>query len=194
MERGSFREARARFGEVASRCESGDRGRSALLLLSTVALDVRNPWADPDRAAHLAAAYLKLPDAPPAELSVARTLYLLALDRGAAPVGSDPDPTVEDGSGGEGDPAARSPASRFSNCSGGGVVERIRPLPTHPGTRTSDRLNAVAAQRDSLRLRADSLAAVLEATRAELQKLEAELERIRELLKGGGGDPDTIER
>lgn len=184
LDRGNFESAEVTFREVASSCRAGESGRRALLLLSTLALDDRNPWQDPDRAARLAAAYLRLPEVSAVEVSLARTLYVLALDRGAGALSPD-------SLGLDHDPATAGLARRFSNCDGGGVVERIRVLPTHPGPRTVDRLEIARAERDSLRLRADSLARSLRASRARITELEAELERIRKLLKGGGELPDA---
>lgn len=183
LDRGDLEAAEAAFREVASSCEAGQDGRDALLLLSTLALEPRNPSADPDRAARLAAAYLRLPDASDVDVSLAKTLYLLALDRGASALASDSASPQEDA-------LVGGVAGRFSNCGGGGVVERIRVLPTHPGPRAVDRLEQATSERDSLQLRADSLSRTLQAARVRIRELEAELERIRKLLKGGSGRPD----
>ena len=61
MANGDFAGAETAFRDAASRCESGSEGRRALLFLSFLALDPRNPAAHPDSAALMAARYLNLP-------------------------------------------------------------------------------------------------------------------------------------
>ena len=61
MTDGEFSDADRAFRESASRCESGWEGRRALLFLSLLSLDPRNPHADPDSAAIMAARVLSLP-------------------------------------------------------------------------------------------------------------------------------------
>lgn len=86
LEVGDFAGAEDRFRRVAARCESGAEGRSSLLALTTLHLDLGNPNGRPDEAARFAAIHLNLPHAPAAERSLARTLYLLSIYRGADPV------------------------------------------------------------------------------------------------------------
>lgn len=81
-----FAGAEDRFRRVAARCESGAEGRSSLLALTTLHLDLGNPNGRPAEAARFAAIHLNLPHAPAAERSLARTLYLLSIYRGADPV------------------------------------------------------------------------------------------------------------
>ena len=177
LERGRFDGAEAALGELASRCESGARGRTAVLLLAASALDPRNPSADPGRAAALTAFYLGLPGSPDEDVAVARSLYLAALERGAEPL----DEAVSR--------AVPGVASRFERCDGGGVVEYRRLLPAPPGATLSDRLRAAEARGDSLASRLRGVAGERDSLRGRVGELEAELDRIRKLLQGGGGRP-----
>jgi hypothetical protein len=65
---------------LVARCASGGHGRTALLLLASAELDAGNPAGSPLRARRFASAYLMLPWPAEAELPLARTLYLLAVD------------------------------------------------------------------------------------------------------------------
>lgn len=147
---GDFKAATLELQRRAARCESGERGREAVLLWATLELDLRNPHGSPQTAARLAARYLQLLDAEPAGISTAESLYLLALDRGARPVGEPWD--------------FGQVAPRFSECGeappGPGFV---RSLPEHPGTPSWRQLRWSRAQ-------ADSLEAELERIRKLLQQ------------------------
>jgi hypothetical protein len=82
---GDFAGAEQTFRDAASRCESGSDGRRALLFLSFLALDPRNPAAHPDSAALMAVRFLNLPNKTLEETLEAEVLYLTALDYGANP-------------------------------------------------------------------------------------------------------------
>jgi len=167
LDRSDFGSATADLEWVAARCRSGERGRTALLLLTAAELDVRNPGRSPDRARRHAEAYLSLPGIPDEELPVARTLYLLAVDLGGKAVAEDllavPDAPSDDVV--RSDAAAPPVAARFADCGKGEPRDHL-PLPTHAGPTTARRLTAL---QDSLDL------------------LQAEIERVRKLLKGGRG-------
>lgn len=122
----------------AGRCESGDRGREAILVWAAIELDPRNSRGSAQTAAHLTAHYLQLPEAEPAGISLAEALYLLALDRGARPV--DDSPTF---------PGL---ARRFTSCGDTRVQPALlRKLPAHPGMPAWRALNSTREQADSLR-------------------------------------------
>lgn len=184
LDQADYAAARSELAWLVSRCEAGRRGRSALLLLASAELDVRNPEGSPAEAARLAGAYLRLPWVDEEEVPIARTLYLLAIDRSlpgmvTAAAADEPSP--------EPDTARPELATRFEHCEGGGEPEATRPLPEHPGT-------PAAAERawleKALAQHTDSLAAarMRVAGQAErIRELEAEIERIRKLLRGGRG-------
>ena len=162
---GDYETASTRLGRVAAACESGSRGRRAVFLLATAALDPRNPAASPDTAARLAAHILTLPGTDPDERLAAETLYLLALDRGASPdtAAARPErPALEP-----------PPAPRYTDCAGAGLAGDTAgaSLPELPGPPAADRVERLEAARDSLARR--------------VAELEAELERIRQLLREG---------
>lgn len=134
---GDFETATAVLKARAARCENGERGREAVLQWTAIELDLRNSRGSPTTAANLAARYLQLPDADPAGVSAAESLYLLALDRGATPV---KDPW-----------AFGLVAPRFSRCSDPSPEHRLmRELPQHPGTPSWRALRWSRAQTDSL--------------------------------------------
>ena len=85
MADGDFAAAEMAFRDAASRCESGSDGRHALLFLTFLALDPRNPAAHPDSAALMAARFLNLPGNTREETLEAEALYVTALDYGADP-------------------------------------------------------------------------------------------------------------
>lgn len=173
---GDFPGADQAFRESASRCESGADGRRSLLFLSFLALDPRNPDAQPDSAALMAARVLNLPNKTPDETMEAEALYVTALDRGA-----DPDLRV--------DPAAPGLAVRFGGCDEPFPPRVVRPLPTLDSP-TATLLQNFDEERGTLEEENQALRVKVreqETTVAELQlaleELQAELKRLRELMR-----------
>jgi hypothetical protein len=175
LERDAFAAARYELYWLAARCEAGDVGRRALLLLAAIELDPNNPYGSPHAAASAAARYLLLPDAEPEQLPLARSLYRIAVDLGGSP--SVPGDAPLDGA---------LVAGRYDTCAiGTAVVETPRTLPSTPDITRADRAQALQA---SLVERADSVESMelrVAAWRARIAELEAELERITALLKEG---------
>lgn len=173
---GDFSGAEVAFRDAASRCESGAHGRRALLFLSFLALDPRNPAAHPDSAALMAQRFLNLPGSTREETLEAEALYITALDYGA-----DPDLRI--------DLVNPGFAVRFGDCEEPFPPRDDRPLPVLENS-TSSRLMLLGAERDSLtrqnqqlrntvrqlRLSSDSL-------QAQVDTLQAELARIRQLIR-----------
>ena len=160
LEGGDFHAATTELRQQAAACKNGERGREAVLLRAMVELDLRNPGGSPDTAARLAARYLQLPDATPAGISMAESLYLLALDRGAS--------SVEDPW------AFRGVAPRFSRCGAPSPEPGLlRELPEHPGTPGLRELNEVHR--------------ALYLSKQQVDSLRSELARIRKLLGQSGG-------
>jgi hypothetical protein len=178
-ERGDFQGASRQLKALASRCESGAWGREAVLVLASLELSPGNPEGSPDGAATLLGRYLQSPTALAGSVALAETLYLLALELGAAPLE---------------DPLAPSPATEvlapaWEGCPSPAEPVVIRSLPEHPGPTTlAETLQAGVARQEALENRADSLNALVETLRARNATLEAELERIRRLLL-----PDTAQ-
>lgn len=201
---GDFGSAGRHLRRLASRCESGERGREAVLLLAAVEVDPRNPDPSPAAAAHLAARYLQMPEAPAWTLTVAGTLYLTALDLGANPVRDPfaPIPSLDGTAAEAGDEPADERevgpwrvARRFEDCGAETAPARtVRELPEHPGTPLWRAVQNARAERDSLARRADSLEARADEARrlrARVDSLEAELRRIRSLLQQNRDVPNT---
>ena len=174
----SFPEARRALLALGADCHAGSYGRDALLLLAAAELDTGNAEGSPALAAHLAAAYMRLPDADPKDIPLARALYRLGADLREADLGDDLAgelPTV---------------APRFDDCDARGTGERSASLPTTPrrwATHIHALRDLLAEQGDSLTVARSELARQAQ----ELVELRAEIERITELLKSGtpGGEP-----
>lgn len=152
---GDFGAAALAFRESASSCESGREGRQALLFLSLLELDPRNPDAHPDSAALMAVRFLSLPSTLPEEMLRAEGMYLAALDRGA-------DPELRP------DPETGTLALRFERCGEPPSLEQDLALPVLD-LPTSGVLQNLDAENRALQ--------------RTVEELQAELERIRGLLK-----------
>lgn len=172
LEREAFATARFELQALVGDCSAGRLGRNALLALAAAELDTGNPDRSPRRAAHLAGAYLLLPDAEPQGLAVARALYRLGTEL-TVPVAS-PSSVI----------SMPPVASRFDTCDMTAVAFDARALPDVPSSREGRLANLraeLAARNDSVaRLRSD-----LASERARLADLQAEIDRITELLKSG---------
>jgi len=162
LSEGHFSAADSAFRETASRCESGSRGRKALLFLALLHQDPRNPDAVPDTAALMAGRILQLPGASRDERAQAEALYVSALERGA-------DPRLRP------DPGAPGLAHRFEWCDDS-APPRPEAAAVFPEPPRSASLKGLRAERDSLAGQNQKLSRTV----AELQ---AELERIRKLLR-----------
>lgn len=198
LEQGRFGQAYRDFRALARRCESGTEGREAVLLLATLELDPRNPARLAPAGAQLAARYLQTPSLSVTSLRVAESLYLLALDLGAAPVEDPFAPipiipgltaadttreatadTAEDRDADRGD-AVQEPwsvAPRFRDCGSAASPQPLRELPLLSGPSLDATLESLVDQREALRARVDSLS--------------AELERVRGLLRSDPPRPDA---
>lgn len=158
---GDYAAAMAQLREVASRCESGDRGRRAVLLLASAALDPRNPDASAADGARLAVHFLRLPETAPEERRVAETFYLLARGYGAPAADTLAAPAG----------VAAGLAPRFDSCGTPGALEEGASYGRLPELPDSSYVARYRAERDRLA--------------ARVHALEAELARIRALLQEG---------
>ena len=84
LARGEYARAHTELTWVAQRYGHQDEGQRALLLLSALEMDPRNPSRRNEVGADLAANYLRLPDRDAWIDPLAQTLYLLGLELGAA--------------------------------------------------------------------------------------------------------------
>jgi hypothetical protein len=185
MATGRFGDAESAFRDAASRCESGRDGRRALLFLSFLALDPRNPAAHPDSAALMAARVLNLPSNSREETLEAEALYIAALDYGA-----DPELRL--------DPVNPGFAVRFGDCDQPFPPRENRPLPTLESS-TSGRLKSLDEERGTLteqnqelRWTVRRLRTVSDSLEARADTLAAELQRIRLLIRLPDTLPDTL--
>lgn len=194
--------SRALERRIAS-CEPGDaevRQRAALLL-ATAELDLANRDGSPDRAARLASWLILDPETAPERAALARTIYRLALDRGASPPTeepaeepaehepAEPDPTEYDE---EHPPCAMAgwdavaAGEEVPNGAKDPDVEHApaRTLPDPPTPTTNERLAELERQLAAAQDSAQALRDAARRSAARAAELEAELERIRTLLKG----------
>ena len=188
LAREDYASARPTLLDLAARCQSGEYGRRAVLLLAASELDTGNEAGSPQTALQLARSYLLLPDAPSEEVVLARALYRLAADLG----------------GHEAMPGADSPAPgprvapRFDGCESSPDL-MFHPLPSTSSETLVDREQALMDREQALVDReqtlvaevaatTDSLATVRQAlstSRERVTELESELERITQLLTSG---------
>jgi hypothetical protein len=167
--REDFAFARPTLLELAARCQAGEHGRRAVLLLAAAELDTGNEGGSPQTALQLARAYLLLPNAPREEVLLARSLYRLAANLGGLEETAPATDSL---------PLGVHVAPRFDGC--GSAPELAITDETLAGRER--RLEA------SLAARSDSLATVrsaLAASRRRVEELETELARITELLTTG---------
>jgi hypothetical protein len=181
MADGDFAGAESAFRQAASRCESGSDGQRALLFLSFLGLDPRNPAAHPDSAALMAARFLNLPGLTREETLEAEALYITALDYGA-----DPELRI--------DPVNPGFAVRFGDCDQPFPPRDDRPLPTLDSP-TSGLLRSLDEERGTLtqenqqlRYTVRQLRHVSDSLQTQMDTLEVELNRIRRLIRL----PDTM--
>jgi len=173
---GDFAAAELVFRQVASRCESGSDGRRALLFLSFLALDPRNPAAHPDSAVLMAARFLNLPGNTREETLEAEALYVTALDYGA-----DPELRI--------DPVNPGFAVRFGDCNQPFPPREDRPLPVLDSSTSGrlrlldEELDSLTRQNQQLRYTVRQLRLSSDSVQAQVDTLQAELERIRQLLR-----------
>ena len=176
MADGDFAGAEMDFRDAATRCESGSDGRRALLFLSFLALDPRNPTAHPDSAALMAARFLNLPGKTREETLEAEALYITALDHGA-----DPELWI--------DPADPGFAVRFGDCDQPFPPRTVRLLPildspTSGLLKSLDEERGTLAQENQrLRYTVRQLRHASDSLQAQVDTLEAELQRIRRLIR-----------
>jgi hypothetical protein len=166
-----------------------------VLLLAAAELDTGNEAGSPRAALQLARSYLLLPNAPPEEVVLARSLYRLAADLGGLTETAPPDSLAT-----ESPPRGPFVAPRFDGCESTPELA-FRPLPATSAETLADRERAfetsLAARSDSLAARSDSLATLrsaLSASRRRVAELESELARITHLLTSGAERHSAIVR
>lgn len=183
LEEGDFTAAVADLRWAAVRCAAGRYGRNALLMLAVAHLDPRNPSRAPSLAAEYSGQYLLLAETPPELRSVARAVYLLALESGGRPPGAGSPRFARSAEGAEEGREATEPEGGWSlvapraECEGEASAARdLETLPDLPVAPMPERIAVVEAEREALRREKAQLVARL----AELQR---ELARIRKLIK-----------
>jgi len=159
FERGDRASAWAGFERVATAHPATPVGEQALVLLVAMEADPRDPVADPLAAAARAGQALRSGVARGWTVPVLETLYLLALEVGAA------------------DSVALERVERAAADSA------VRGLPRLPGLPLAARLRALEAEREQLARRVARLEEELARKDAELAKRDQELARIRKTLK-----------
>lgn len=159
LERGDYPQASQDLGWVATNHADEPIGRQALLAVSALEMDPRNPKRRLALGADLTQAYLLNRGSEEWTLPVARTLHLLALELGAAE---------------ERVAAAEAEKQR--------AEARASSL-TLPGPTVPARMKAIQDERDRLQRRVNQLEQQLQTTEKNLAEKDRELERIRKTIK-----------
>jgi hypothetical protein len=141
---GDYPAAHRHLSWVAERFAHEDDGQRAVLVLAAMELDPRNPGRRPDTGSDLAGTFLGLPDRDEWIDPVARTLYLLGLELGAA----------------------EERAQRAERA-----VELQRQLPILPGPSVTTRMRAVEQERDRLARQVTALEEKLAEMDRELERI-----------------------
>ncbi|MGH7570834.1 MAG: hypothetical protein ACREMK_03185 [Gemmatimonadota bacterium] len=164
LRQAEFEAARERLVSVRQICGEARLGRQALLLLSAMELDPRNPAGDPDLGATYAALYLARPETFPWTRPVAEQLYLQALRLGGEPASGAADPLLEE-------IASRESAPEACERSDWSVVGGGEPPSLGGGSLDSRPGSGSRPGDESQRLK------------NRIAELEAELDRIRATLR-----------
>jgi hypothetical protein len=158
LKAGDYATASENLGWVAQQNANDELGQQALLMVAALEMDPRNPQRRLPLGSDLAGSYLKLSRAPIWTTPVAETLYLLAVELGAAE-----------------DRAAQAQADREQ------AENRLR-LPENSPTVTS-RLRSLSEEKDKLAKRVTQLEEQVADREKKLAEKDKELERIRKTLK-----------
>lgn len=175
---------------LAEHCADQTAGRRATLELAAAAIDPRNPYRSPTRAANAAARYLRLQETEPALEPVAQTLYLVALEMGGRPdhaatrvreASARLDPA------GPAATAAADPARADSSADACGrmpvrLLDAVA-LPALHAPTFPERIERLAAERDSLQHRLDLVVVERDSLRQQAKQLQQELKRVKKILK-----------
>jgi hypothetical protein len=161
---GDYVNANLQLGWVAEHYPNEEIGKRALLVVSALEMDPRNPTRRIALGSELAAAYLRLPEVPQWTAPLAQTMYLLGLELGAA------EEKVAQAE------AEKAQAERRLSDAG---------LPKLPNSSTPwpSRLRASKEETDKLAKRVEQLEGQLADREKKLAEKEKELERIRKTLK-----------
>lgn len=156
LERGDYAQASLDLGWVATHHADDKVGRHALLAVSALEMDPRNPKRRLALGADLTQAYLLNRGIEDWTLPIARTLHLLALELGAAE-----------------DRVAAAEAEK----------ERAEARLTLPGPSVPERMKAIRDERDRFSRRVQQLEQQLATAEKNLAEKDKELERIRKTIK-----------
>ena len=162
---GDYVTANSELGFVAERYGSENIGQQALLIVSALEMDPRNPKRRLALGSELAAAYLRVEEAPAWTAPLAETLYLLALELGAAE-----------------ERVAQAEAEKAQAERKAAETNNLPRLPQTSST-VPTRLREVREERDRMGKRVEQLEAQLADRENKLAEKEKELERIRKTLK-----------
>ncbi|HSL78098.1 MAG TPA: hypothetical protein VK877_00430 [Pseudolabrys sp.] len=164
LSRGDYSQANTDLGWVAENYADERVGQRALLILSGLEVDPRNPRRRISLGADLAAAYLRLPEKERWTDPVAQALYLLALELGAAE-----------------ERVAQAEADR--QAAERRAYDALLPQLPESASTVPTRLRAMTEERDKLARKVEQLETDLADRDKKLADKEKELDRIRKTLK-----------
>lgn len=160
---GDYVKANQELGFIAEKYGNEPMGQQALLVVSALELDPRNPSRRIALGSELAGSYLRLDKVPKWTEPVAQTMYLLALELGAA---EDKAEKAE---------AEKAQAERR--------IESILPKLPQSSATVPARIKAIQEERDRMARKIDQLETQLSDREKKLAEKDKELERIRKTLK-----------
>jgi hypothetical protein len=164
VRRGDFAQANTDLNWVADHHPNDEIGRRALLIMAALELDPRNPRRGLARGADLAGAYLKSDQNERWTEPVAQSLYLLALELGAAE-----------------ERVAQAQADRLAaeHRANEGSLPRF----PEPSRSVPARLHAVEDERDKLAKRVQTLEEQIADRDKKLAEKDKELDRIKKTIR-----------
>lgn len=162
LQAGDYVTANRELGFIAERYGNTELGQHALLVVSALEMDPRNPRRRLALGSELSAAYLRTQETPPWTQPLAQTMYLLALELGAAE---------------EKVAQAEAEKAQAERRAAEGYLPKLS-QPTVPA-----RLKTLQDEKERMAKRVEALEAQLADRDKKLAEKDKELERIRKTLK-----------
>jgi hypothetical protein len=164
---GDYIAAHENLAWVAENKPGETEGRQALLIISAMEMDPRNPMRRLSVGSDLVVSYMNHPDKDRWTDPIAQTMYLLAVELGGAE-----------------DKVAQAEAEKREAERQAEEVQNVLPRLPQASATVPARIKAVSDERDRLAKKVDQLEAAVAERDKKLAEKEKELERIKKTLKG----------
>lgn len=183
LDAGDFGAARALL-QARAECTGSTEGQEALLLLTSLELDPRNPSRSPTAALAHARLLLRLPAVPPERRALARAFYAIGLEMSGDPAAAVSRSSVSGPVNASATPDAGVSARVHGKCP---TVATDRLLPFEPLSlpvqTVHNRVRSVELQRADIARRLRVSEEARRALEKQLADVTTELNRIREILR-----------